>query len=374
MGLALAGLCALAAAMGIGRFVYTPILPPMAASLGLSGSQAGLIASANYLGYLAGAVLAARPNVRGSPRAWVLGGLLVTALATAAMGVASTVALFAAIRFVGGTASAFVLVFATALVLERLAQAGRAGLSALHFAGVGLGVALSAVLVAGVGKAGGDWRAMWIASGLVSLAALPVAAWKLPAGAPAAAQAPAAATRTAGGLPYLIAAYGLFGFGYVITATFLVAIVRGDAQARAIEPLVWLLVGLTGAPSIALWNALARRIGLYRAFAAACVIEAAGVAASVLSASAASIVLAALLLGATFMGITALGLAGARMLGAGDARRTLALMTAAFGLGQIIGPSFGGYLRDQTGSFLVPSLAASAALLIAAGLGLRAGR
>ena len=75
---------ALAVAIGIGRFVYTPILPPMIAALGLSKSAAGLIASANFLGYLLGALLAAMPSLPGSRRAWLLGALPASALTTAA--------------------------------------------------------------------------------------------------------------------------------------------------------------------------------------------------------------------------------------------------------------------------------------------------
>jgi predicted MFS family arabinose efflux permease len=78
------------------------------------------------------------------------------------------------------------------------------------------------------------------------------------------------------------------------------------------------------------------------------------------------VLLAAALLGGTFMGITALGLIRARHLSSGDPRRTLAVMTAAFGLGQIVGPVFAGSVYDATGTFLVPSLTAVGALLVGA--------
>src|ERR1700751_3584316 len=93
---ALGGLIALAAALGIGRFVYTPILPPMIEALGLSKSAAGLIASANLLG----ALLAAWPNLPGSRRAWLLGSLAVSAITTAGMGIAQTIAPFLLLRFI----------------------------------------------------------------------------------------------------------------------------------------------------------------------------------------------------------------------------------------------------------------------------------
>ena len=115
---ALGGFPALAAALGVGRFVYTPILPYMAAGLGISKSEAGLIASANFLGYLVGAVAAARGSVPGARRSWLLGALAVSALTTGAMALpAAPLGPFLALRFVGGAASALVMVFASALVL-----------------------------------------------------------------------------------------------------------------------------------------------------------------------------------------------------------------------------------------------------------------
>ena len=159
---------------------------------------------------------------------------------------------------------------------------------------------------------------------------------------------------------------GLFGFGYVVTATFLVAIVRASPQLRPAEPLVWLVVGLTGAPSVAIWTKAASRYGIPRIFSAACLMEAVGVAASVLWPSVPGILLAAALLGGTFMGLTALGLARARQFAPANPRPVLAKMTAAFGLGQIIGPSLAGYLFGVTGGFALPSLLAAAALVAAA--------
>src|SRR5204863_2466133 len=137
--LSLGGLLAMAAGIGIGRFVYTPILPPMIEALHLTKSQAGLIASANFIGYLAGALLAAA-RLPGSRRAWLIGALALNAAGLAAMGVVSSLAALLLLRLVAGLASALVLIFASALVLDRLAAAGRGGLSAVHFAGVGTGI------------------------------------------------------------------------------------------------------------------------------------------------------------------------------------------------------------------------------------------
>ncbi len=368
----------MAAAMGVGRFVYTPILPFMVEALNLSKGEAGLIASANFAGYLAGALLAATSFLPGSRRAWLLGGLAASAVTTAAVGAVSSMAAFLALRFLGGLASAFVLVYASTLVLERLHTARRGGLSALHFGGVGVGIAVSAVLVSALAALDLGWRWQWMVAGLASLAAVAVAAVLIPNRAEPG-HAPSRNGSGIGGLAALIVAYGLFGFGYIITATFLVAIVRGATEIAPLEPVIWLVVGLSGVPSVALWGWVAARIGTLRAFALACLVEALGVAASVLWIAPSGVLFAAVLLGGTFMGITALGLAGAREIATrkasgGDPRRVLALMTTAFGLGQIVGPIFAGHLHDLSGSFLGASLGAVAALLISALLALRTAR
>ncbi len=166
----------------------------------------------------------------------------------------------------------------------------------------------------------------------------------------------------------LIVAYGLFGFGYVITATFISTMVRTAPPIQSIEPIIWLVVGLAAIPSVALWTWIGRRLGNDVSFAIACVLEGVGVAMSVLATSVPAIVLSAALLGGTFMGLTAVGLIHARTLSAGDPRHSIAFMTAAFGLGQMIGPAFAGYALDLAGSFLVPSLVAAAALIVSAAL------
>jgi predicted MFS family arabinose efflux permease len=371
--LAVGGLIAMASAVGIGRFIYTPILPPMAESLHLTKGEAGLIASANFLGYLAGAVAAASPRLSTSPRAWLLAALATSAVTTAAMAWANDLSAFLALRFLGGVASAFALVFASGLVLERLAAAGRGNLSALHFSGVGTGIVASALLTWALTVAGADWRAMWLGGGALSAVALLAVATLIP-GAEAGRTSSAAASpqRSDPRLRQLALAYGLFGFGYVITATFIVAIVRASPTASAVEPVFWLTLGVAAIPSVAVWMTVGRRLGVLNAFALASVVEAVGVFASVAWPTPGGLLLAALLLGGTFMGLTALGLVAARSLAPDDPRRWLAILTAAFGLGQIVGPIVAGYGFDLTGSFFLPSMVAVVGLVASAGLVRRA--
>lgn len=365
--LAFGGLIAMATAVGIGRFIYTPILPPMVEDLGLTKGQAGLIASANFVGYLVGALAAAAVPID-APRRWLIGGLAVSALTTGAMSWPHAILPFLALRFLGGMASAFVLVLASTVVLERLAASGRSDAAAIHFSGVGAGIALSSLLTWGLQASDLGWRAMWLGGGILSLIGTLLAFILIPSSSPAQSQVrPAPSTSSKRGLSALAAAYGLVGFGYVITATFIVAIVRASADVRTAEPLVWLVLGLSAIPSVAAWITVGRRFGVLQAFAAACLVEAAGIALSVVWPTLTGLFLSAALLGGTFMGLTALGLMASQALSA-NRRRTFALMTSAFGLGQIVGPLVAGYGFDMTGSFFLPSMIAAAGLVVGAGL------
>lgn len=366
-GAALGGMLALAAGMGIGRFVYTPILPDMTAALGLSKSAAGTIASANFLGYLIGALLAAA-KLPGGRRFWFLGGVVASAVTTGAMAVPGSMLVFLLLRFLGGVASAFVLVLGSAVVLDQLAGTRRTGWAALHFAGVGAGIAASAVLVDVLHAIGANWRTLWLVSGVVSAVAVPFVVWLVQETASAAQAHLPKTTREMAprGLRALSLCHGLFGFGYVVTATFLVAVVRGTPQARALETVVWLVVGLAAAPSTAGWSRIAANVGPLRAYALACLIEAVGVAMGGLWLSPVGSLTAAALLGGTFMGITALGFAAARAMGPQQQRASFSMITAAFGLGQIAGPTVAGVMFDQTHSFAGASVLAAAAVAVAA--------
>ncbi|TPI56930.1 MULTISPECIES: YbfB/YjiJ family MFS transporter [unclassified Mesorhizobium] len=365
---AFAGMIAMAVAMGIGRFVYTPILPGMMEELHLSAADAGWIASANYLGYLAGAFAAAGGWAHGRERLLMLAGLGASALLAALMGLSDTIAAFLVIRFLAGLASAFVMVFLASIVFSHLAAAGRSDLQAWHFGGVGLGIALSSVLMAALVSEHAGWAAGWRWSAAISACGFVVVALLVDSGPLASGDTgrePALPKDRS--LTKVIVAYGLFGFGYVVTATFLVAIVRQGGGGRVFEAVVWMVTGLAGFPSVWLWQKISARIGLYATYALGCFVEVVGIVASVAVGGRTGPLLGGLLVGGTFIAITAIGLQTARQLAPQAPRRTFALMTASFGLGQIIGPIAAGLLAQASGDFFLASIAA-AAVLVASGV------
>jgi Na+/melibiose symporter-like transporter len=211
----------------------------------------------------------------------------------------------------------------------------------------------------------GGWRADWIGGAIFCAVSFVAVAWLLPAGP--------ARSATSGKEPPLVwkrplvlatASYGLFGFGYVITATFLVAIARMAAVGQTVEFLCWFIAGLTSAVALFAWKPFVGRLGLGGVYLAALAVEAVGVLATVLLPHSVAPLVGGALFGATFLAITAYGLQIGRKLSPASPRRVLAMMTAAFGVGQIVGPVVAGWIAERTGSFTLPTFMAAAALVV----------
>lgn len=367
---ALAGTLVMAAAVGIGRFAYTPLLPPMQEALGWSVSQAGDIASANFLGYMVGALVASALTQRAERRRWLFAAMLLSVATTSAGGVVVSFPGWLGIRFFSGIASALCLVLSTAMIIEFLARCSRPQLGALHFAGVGVGIVASVLVIELVRLSGWSVFGQWGGLGITSIALL-AGAWMmvriLPSPEGAGKSGPSEASKekvtTPPLLKKLIVAYGLFGFGYVVTATFIVAMARRLDHATLVEPLTWIVFGLIAAPSVLAWQRLALRLGLFPALRLAYGVEAVGVVLAGCGPGHIALITGGALLGGTFMGITALGLIAARQIAESNQGRAIGWMTASFGLGQLLGPAIAGRLAQMTQGFEAPSIVAASLLL-----------
>ena len=235
------GAAAMAAAMGVGRFAYTPILPLMHAQAGVSPQLGSALATANYAGYLAGALAGiAVPALARSRTALRLSLVLVT-VTLALMPVTRDGSLWFTLRLVAGAPSALAFVVAANTLITALRHRGQ-HLVGWGFGGVGAGIALSGALMLALHD-GGTW---WLAAAL-SLA-LTIPAWHLPTGAPAA--TPAAKPRVVEGTDHtvppgyaaLLASYSLEGVGYIIAGTFLVVAIDQSAPAW-VGTSAWVLAG-----------------------------------------------------------------------------------------------------------------------------------
>jgi predicted MFS family arabinose efflux permease len=370
--IALAGLIALAVAMGIGRFAFTPILPMMQQDAGLSIERGGWLASANYAGYLLGALLAIRMRV--APTLAVRAALVAITLGTLAMGVTDGFGAWLALRLIAGIASAWVLIFASASCLERLAPFGRPLLGGAVFAGVGTGIAVAGLVCLALMTAGLGSRPAWLALGVLALLGT-AGTWRA-IGTPAPRRAEPTATPTRArwepGSGRLVACYGVFGFGYIIPATFVPAMARQAVHDPLAFGWSWPVFGVAAALSTLAATAFPLAADHRRLWIRGHLVMAAGVALPVVWPGLAGIMIAALLVGGTFVVVTMAGMQEGRRVGGAAGTRLMAAMTSAFAAGQVAGPLLAGQMAGLHGGF-DGALLLAAVLLVASAAALARG-
>lgn len=382
----LAGMLTMAVVMGVGRFAFTPILPSMRDEFNLSATALGALASANYLGYMVGALICALPALYRWRRAVVQGGLVLVIAVTAGMALTTAMPLWLLLRFVAGVASAGVFVFASAAIIAWFIQERRPELFGVFFSGVGLGIASSGAVVLLVQRfAGGQaWRAEWLAAALLAaLLAAPCLRWLPSETRPAAPPQATADEPPLVSLPLLLlaASYFLGGVGYIVAGTFIVAIVGAVPGLQGLGAGSWILVGLAAMPSTPIWTRVAERIGYMMSLGVCYLLMAFSLLLPGLIVQPAAAVASTLLFGATFIGFGALTVAEARALAPPrQVARTIALLTVIFGLGQVAGPLLAASLAGPGGDFrsslvmagLVVLVASLCALISAVGPGRKA--
>lgn len=336
------GIVALAVAMGIGRFAFTPLMPLMIRDGTLSAAAGAEWAGANYAGYLAGALTASwfSSNPRRGLLLSLLGIALTTLAATWADGESMALA-GALLRAAAGVFSAWALICASSWCLAELVRRHAPHLGAWIYTGVGLGIALTGVLAWLGGRQPASW--LWMELGVIAIVGT-VFVWLglLDQGtSPAAAGARASTAVRPGGKSrhlLLVLCYGTSGFGYIIPATFLPAMAQQLVPDPLVFGLTWPLFGLAAALSVA---AAARWLPGWprrRVWALAQGVMALGTAVPLAAQTLWALAASAVLVGGTFMVATMAGLQLARELVPANPTPLLARMTAAFAAGQIAGP------------------------------------
>ncbi|MFO1244698.1 MAG: YbfB/YjiJ family MFS transporter [Ramlibacter sp.] len=384
LGLALALSLGAAVSLGVTRFAYGLLLPPMRADLGWSYTLAGAMNTANALGYLLGALATPRLMARFGPSALLLGGALLASVFMGLSGFFTDATALLAQRLLAGVASALVFI-AGGLLAARLGaqQPQRMGLLlGLYYGGTGLGIVLSALLVpAMLAAAAGvphGWAWAWWALALACFAATAVLLW--PARALQALAPPPAGT--AGGdagrrftwrafAPGL-AGYLMFGVGYIGYMTFVIALLREQGVGPGAITLFYALLGLAVLASSRIWAGLLDRAKGGGALATLNALLGGATVLPALTAAWPLVLLSGLVFGAVFLSVVASTTALVRHnLPPAQWAAGISAFTIVFAAGQIVGPTVVGWIADGPGGLARGLVFSALALWLGAGLASR---
>ena len=348
------GICGLVLTIGLARFAYTPLLPSLQSQTGLSDAAAGGLAAINYAGYMSGALAATWiENVRW--RHWLYSaGLWMALITVAAMALTTWMPAWAMARYVGGLCGATGMLLGSGLVLGWLIQQGRRPELGLYFIGLGLGIVVSAVGAWALAQWWPTWSDQWLAFAVLGLVFF-VPAWKWrPPVPPQVVAAHEASTGSLGSRRWtwtMVTSYFAAGWGFVISATFTVAIVEREPALAGLGPLAWALVGMAAMPAVFIWDLVARRVGEKRALLFAFGLQTLSVILPAISGDLWAALAGAVGYGATFIGIVSLTLALAGRRAPSNPGKAMAKLTLSYGVAQILAPVVAGYMAQTTGTF-----------------------
>lgn len=390
------GLYCLAVVMGYGRFLFTATLPDIMTQLSLSTAIAGWMASINYIGYFIGALIAMFVPQRLTWKMlmfWTTVSVITTMLLVVPE---MSLNLWYVIRLLSGIASGVAMILSSSLVIQSFSNERRSVLSALHYAGIGVGISLSAVLTWWLLVLGYHFDIIWLVAGVSSLPLLWLLYGLRPINTDTSASDEVRLEKLKGSsaplsisqaytnfkralyeaivghtkaILLLSASYVLAGFGYITSATFLpvMAAQRLTTQSYA-GLLIWLLVGIFAMLSNPLWGALAKRIGEIKTLMGLTLLQAFGMFLPLWFEGAFGLYVNAVILGLTFVGMVSMTLTIIKNINPVYSNLLIGLATLAYALGQFIGPLVTVALAGQDDNFNAGLLVAAIGLLIGLGL------
>lgn len=341
--------------LGIARFAYTPLLPIMQSQTGLGDATGGWLATFNYIGYMCGALIAASiSNLQIKDTLYRI-GLLLALVTTAGMAFSENMWLWGIMRFLAGLSSAAGLLIGSGLILNWLIRHNHRMELGIHFSGLGLGIVLSAIAV-DLMATHLSWDQQWLALTAIGIMLfIPAWGWlPRPDNNPFTTSGVKMEDRPPqrGWIILLFSSYFCAGFGYVISATFLVVIVEAEPDLQGYGELAWLVVGMAAAPACFIWDRIARKTGELKALALAFALQIVGIILPTLFDANLSLVLfSAALYGGTFIGIVSLMLTMMGKFYPTKPAKPMGKLTLSYGVAQIAAPALAGNLAEISGTY-----------------------
>ena len=381
--IALIGMYCMAVVMGFGRFLFTATLPDIMIQLALSTTIAGWLASINYIGYFIGALIAMFVPQRLTWHMLIL-WTIVSVITTILLVVPNmSLNLWYVIRLLSGIASGVAMILSSSLVIQSFSVERRSVLSAVHYAGIGVGISASAILTWWLLTIGYHFDVIWLVAGMISLPVL----WLLYAIRPIDSIVSKPDNNQTSSLhqtyinfkrslyealaghskpvALLLISYMLAGFGYITSATFLPVMAAQRLTTQNSAGLsIWLVVGIFAMLSNPIWGALAKRIGEVKTLMGLTLLQAFGMYLPIGIDGTIGLYSNAMILGLTFVGMVSMTLTIIKNINPIYSNLLIGLATLAYAIGQFIGPLVTVALAGENDNFNAGLLVAAIGLLI----------
>jgi len=338
----LAGIFALIVGVGVARFVFTTLLPPMLED-SLSLSFAGILASINYVGYLSGSIFSIFIKDIHTKVRYFRIGLFLCVISSLLLGITENSIIWIISRVLAGFGAAMALVVGSAIVMFKLQLDNKTKAMGIHFSGLGFSIVVTDLIVRGVFSYGGNWQDAWLvlatAGAFLSCYSGYVLCFdKQPKNEIIKHKFDKSLFSPL--MIIIILAYFTEGVGMVVQATFLPDIVNSLEGLSGYGGYAWLVVGIAGIPSCIIWMRLAHRFGSINIMIAAMILQICGILIPTFSTNITLNFISGFLYGSTFIGLVALFMNFAGQLSSKNPVFIMGTITAAYGFGQIIAPLY----------------------------------
>ena len=349
--ISLAGICSTLIAIGFGRFIYTPILPNMQDDLNLSSTTMGIISSYNYFGYLIGSII---------PIIWkfsdfrnmIIFSSIFSVITIYLMGFTADIKFFIILRFLCGLSSAFGFVFTISFMFNFFKDFENKTLQLYHFCGIGLGIVIGTVTVWIISMAGLFWNHQWLIVGFIGiLLCIPIIIF-IPKQLDLVTET-RSQIKSKVKTDFITISFGyfFFFFGYIIFGTFISAIARDSFEIPSYQYLSWIIVGFFAIPSVLFWDWISKKISIDFLLFLSCSTVTLGVSFLLFNNNLNYFLISCLLYGLGVPGSVALVLVEGKKRFIGNVNISVAVMTSAFSVGQILGPYISGILIDLENNY-----------------------
>ncbi|MCH4460583.1 YbfB/YjiJ family MFS transporter [Staphylococcus haemolyticus] len=347
---------ALMIAMSISRFAYTPILPFMQQDTSMNNQNAGLLATFNYLGYLMGAIIPMFITIKSKVFDLKL-YVMINVISVILMGFSEHFLIWSVLRIIAGITSGTIFVLASNVALEALRMANKQSISGILYSAVGIGIFSSSIFIFLYTQAQ-TWKATWIILGVVALMAgiIILTSMKdnpsISKHSTSSNQKQGKALNRAFIIPFSIA-YFFEGAGYIVTGTFLVALIKTIPAYADYAALSWMFVGLGAMPATLIWSLFAEKIGYKKAIYSALILQIISVGLPIFSHHMLGLIIASMLFGATFLGLTTLFMSKSQelMYHTNQKLNLVSLLTVIYSVGQMLAPMIAGLLIGDSNNY-----------------------